>query len=611
MKTLKTIFILVLLMLTSATTLAEENTTTGTLSDVIVYRGQALVTRTIDLGDQTDGFEIVVTDMPEHIIPDTLYTQTPTGITVSSVRYRKKTIKEDTREEVKKIKELIAQAEIGRHHAQKNMEMAHINWSSLDKLENYSVNAKSADLEKGLLQSGPVIEIVTYIETQRAKFRQASLEYEDKVRSLNKEIEKLNKKLDDLNKNRQTTIRQAVLFVNRTDPKADHIKLNYLVHNANWSPQYNLRALTDNKKCNIEYNATIHQSTGESWNNVSLSLSTAQPSMVASAPVLNPLQLTLQHLTYGKRNRRGEEVAKQIEQIPSAGVPVQSEGQQISYFYYEDMSEEFESSLRSRRQQAKLGREANYGLNALAITNQAYEIAVDKKGLAKMKQKIEKITRTEGIAVTYKLNGSITLPSRSEQQLVNIAAVTVEADFHYVATPLLTDYVYLQGKLANNTDTIFLPGSASMFRNGQFVGKSSMPLVTINETFDAGFGIDSQIKVVRELEDKTHESLWGNRIDINNYRIAIHNYKNTPIKLQVFDRLPYTEHEELFVYDFATNTDLSKDAEYVRTLHKKGILRWDLNLKPNTADKDANIIIYKYTIKYDNDFKINPVSANQ
>jgi uncharacterized protein (TIGR02231 family) len=216
------------------------------------------------------------------------------------------------------------------------------------------------------------------------------------------------------------------------------------------------------------------------------------------------------------------------------------------------------------------------------------------------------ISRTEGISVTYDLPGRLTLPSRSDQQLVSIASITAKADFTLIATPLLTDFVYLQGNLLNDSQTILLPGQASMFRDGEFVGKSQLPQVTIGETFTAGFGIDSQVQVVRELENKKTRIQGGNRIDTYDYRLALSNYKNTPVELQLLDRLPYTDDNSIKIELAKTEPELSTDSEFLRTAKKKGILRWDMKLKPNTVEKDVTIVKYNFTMEYDRNMQIQP-----
>ena len=69
--------------------------------------------------------------------------------------------------------------------------------------------------------------------------------------------------------------------------------LTYIVSGARWTPQYDLRAfITEGKGSSsvvkLNYRASIVQSTGEDWNDVSLTLSTASPLQGTAVPSLAP-----------------------------------------------------------------------------------------------------------------------------------------------------------------------------------------------------------------------------------------------------------------------------------------------------------------------------------
>jgi hypothetical protein len=145
-----------------------------------------------------------------------------------------------------------------------------------------------------------------------------------------------------------------------------------------------------------------------------------------------------------------------------------------------------------------------------------------------------------------------------------------------------------------------------MYRDMEFAGRGQVDLVTKGEKFTAGFGVDSQIRISREFKDKKVDTMFGNRVDKFEYRIAIENYKNTAVKIRLLERIPYTEDAALEIKDFETNTPLSKDQDYIRTLKDKGILRWDLELAPNTVSDKARVITYSYTMKYDKVMQIQP-----
>ena len=222
--------------------------------------------------------------------------------------------------------------------------------------------------------------------------------------------------------------------------------------------------------------------------------------------------------------------------------------------------------------------------------------------------------RTSFISTSYvnflNDNRDLTLPSRSDQQLVTIATVTVSAEFTLVATSLLSDYVYLQPEMVNNSNTIFLPGNAGMFRNGEFVGKGDLPLVTAGEKLTCGFGIDSQVRVSRELAEKTSRVQGGNRIDIYEYSIALSNYKSKSVGLRLFDRLPYSDDSAINIELTDINVPVSENDNYLRNQRKNGILRWDLQLEPNTIENSATFVTYGITMEYDKNLSIMAANSH-
>lgn len=575
---IQTLTITFVISLLASFAFADVPTTTGTISKVTVYRGQALVTRTINVDLPPGASELIVENLPAQVIPESIYAQSPDTIKVLSVRYRERPVMEDTREEVKQLDSQIEDVKHKLKYAE--AELTHFNqqWQMFEKLKDFTINAAQSDLNRGLLTFEPIQNLSMFIEEKGLEYYKHKLELEDQIAELKKQQEFLERKRNEITAGRSRKEREAVLFVNNEGSKKAAIELSYLVNGANWLQQYNLRANPKKSTVLIEYNAVVNQTSGEDWNGVNLSLSTAEPTMVAAAPTLTPMLVAL-----------------------SPPIQMQQAAQQS-----EALVSEYRQYRESRKDLSKKGKAANEELNVLALRNQAIVLNVGGKEFAELQQKMAEISRIEGISVTYDLPGKLTLPSRSDQQLVSIAAITVKADFTLVATPLLTDYVYLQADVLNSSDTIFLPGQASMFRDGEFVGKSQLPQVTIGEKFTAGFGIDSQVQVAAELEDKQTRIQGGNRIDTYNYRIAISNYKNIPIGLRLLDRLPYTDDASVKIELAKTEPQLSQDAEYLRTARKKGILRWDLNLAPNTVDEKATIVRYNFTMEYDRNMQLQP-----
>ncbi len=572
----------------------------GKISEVIVYRGQALVTRMIELDLPKGGSELIVQKLPNKIVSESLYAQASGDVIISSVRYREEAVKEDTREEVKQLDAEIEEVQTQLRHANANRDLISKNMGTISELQKFTVAAENSDLNRGILQFEPLEKLVGYIETKRSEYNSKTLELNDEIIRLEKQLELLRRKREELKAGRSRTEREAVLFVNSPSRKKVTIRLSYLVNEAGWLPQHNLRANPDEGKVFVGYNALIHQASGEDWNGVAMSLSTAKPTMVASPPVLEPMEVRLGSGAPARRGVIGRKVEEEVRQV---ALPQQKE--------YRDLSGEFRKMQRRRREMAREGKRAGRVLNVVAMDEQMIELQADKKVLQLIQAEAKKFARNEGVSVTYNLGGGFSMPSRSDQQLIKIVVFQTSGDFIMIATPLLTDYVYLQADIVNKSDFILLAGSASMYRNGEFVGKGQLEMVTIGEKFTVGFGVDSQIQISREFEDKKIDTLWGNRVEKYDYRIAVDNYKNANVKLRLLERIPYSEDENLEIKEFKTNTPLSKDAEYLRTQRDKGLLRWDLNLKPATTEQKAIVVTYSYTMKYDKDMHIQSVSVRR
>ena len=591
MKKANHIKVICCLMITIFTTtaFAEPPQIDGKITKVIVYRGQALVTRTIDADLPAGSSEIVIGKLPAKILPESVYAQSAGDVKILSVRYREKYIGEDTREEVRKLDAQIEDVSRKIDHTEKKKAHFDNQWEMFVKLRQFVADAKQLDTDRGLLQFEPIKNTAEYILTKADEYIEKILAFEDELSGLKKELATLQAKRGEITSVSSRTERQAVVFLSSDSARKAKLELNYLVGGASWHQQYNLRSNPEKSTVLIEYNAVINQISDEDWDNVALSLSTAQPSMVAEPPTLDPLLVSL-----------------------APPIPImQRDAQQVAQSFSQDLKGQLEQQMRDRATNVRQGAKANFDLNKAATENQLLIFNTAVKDVQQLQKQMVQITRIEGVSVTYNLNEKLTLPSRVDQQLVTIASIPASANFYLQAAPILTDYVYLQADLTNQSETVLLPGPTSMFRSGEFVGTGQLPLVTIGEKFTAGFGIDSQIQAVRELDEKTTRIQGGNQIDTYKYRITLSNYKKTDVALRLLDRLPYAEDSSVKIDLTNTNVSVSKDAEYARTIGKKGILRWDLQLKPDTTEEKATVINYTFTTEYDRNMRIQLRAQNQ
>ena len=130
-----------------------------------------------------------------------------------------------------------------------------------------------------------------------------------------------------------------------------------------------------------------------------------------------------------------------------------------------------------------------------------------------------------------------------DEQVVEIVKLKLAPKYYYKAVPVLNRHVYRLADLVNKSSHEFLPGEATMYQGTDFVGRMPMPLVAIGEEFTAGFGVDTQLQIQRQMVDQNRTTQGGNQVLKYDYRILISSYKSQPVKLQLWDRLPKGEGE--------------------------------------------------------------------
>ena len=70
----------------------------------------------------------------------------------------------------------------------------------------------------------------------------------------------------------------------------------------------------------------------------------------------------------------------------------------------------------------------------------------------------------EGPSVTYHLPPKLTVPSRNDEQVIEVARLDMEPDYFYKAVPVLTPHVYRLADLTNKSKYVLLPGEATMYQ---------------------------------------------------------------------------------------------------------------------------------------------------
>jgi hypothetical protein len=595
--------------------------------NVTVYPDSALVTREVEVPAGPAGtVELVVSPLPERTVDSSLYSEGGDGFRVLTTRFRTRPIKENTREEVRKLEDKARTLKQAAEKLQADLEACKQNMGLLNKLESFTTASTQHATEKGKLDSDATIALAKYLMDGRNEKTKELIALQQQIQTNHEDMEFVARKLKEMSAGSSRTERDAIIVVDRAANAAPgKVRLNYLVDAAAWRPQYKLRAGKDPKDTvSLEYLAAIKQQTGEDWQNVNLMLSTAQPMLNASPPELTMLAVAVVPrgstinpggLPQIIANSNNQSFRSNAQFGFQGGMFGQQGGQggggnlgTIPNPAGLTNAADLENTARFLRQQAQQGLNqkdvvaSNEVFNYAGALVQARDLVLNPEGRV-AKQALAR-ARNEGPSVTYHLNARLSVPSRDDEQVLEMTRIDLAPEYFYKAIPVLTPHVYRQANLTNKSKYVLLPGEATMYNGSDFVGRMNLPLVAIGETFTAGFGTEPQLQVHRQMIDKARTMQGGNQVLKYEYRILVSSYKPERINLQVWDRLPAAENETMGVSLVKATPEVSKDPLYLREERPHNLLRWDLEVDPAMNGEKALAVQYEFKLELDKQMTI-------
>lgn len=569
----------------SVSIVAEEQKTTGKIDSVTLYRGQALVTRVVPVTLKAGATQLVITGLPERIQPDSLYAGAQAGVQIRAVRYRTQVVREAPRAEVRDLDQKLAETDKKLRELKSQEAVFQYQARYLGSLEGFVAPTTKTELKSGVLNAKTLQDLTLFLFEERKKQAADLFALTENQRTVQATLDELRAKRAQLTRVQSKIEREAVVFLDKAAPGATTVRLSYLVGGATWAPGYNIQAAADKDKVAVEYNAVIQQMSGEDWDGVKVVLSTASPKLVSDAPELAPLHVTLASRTPG----RGGLVLQRELKAAQSNINRAEQQRQRSANFDENVDAQWEMNAYSGQAQVM-------EYNVKEVPGSAW--AELRRQQASM------------LSVNYALDGRTNVASRSDQQIVRIADLSLPATLVNVAAPLLTENVYREAHVVNDGKIALLEGESSAYLDGDFVGRGSVPMVARGQRFVVGFGIDPQLRAWREFISRKEEQQGGNRILTFRYRLVLDNYKTKAVTVRAFDRIP-TSQEDIKTTLGEMKDALSADKEYLRAFRPNGILRWDVQVPAGSAADTARIVEYSFTLEFDRNMDIRSLFSGE
>jgi len=386
--------------------------------------------------------------------------------------------------------------------------------------------------------------------------------------------EALQLQLNELRGAASKSIKNVTVRMDATVAGQLEVSLKYAVPGATWLPSYDARVHADDRTVELAYYGLVRNATGEDWNDVVLTLSTARPSLGGGAPELPPWVV---------------DVVQPAEQ-PTV----------LSPFSLEAKSTIAGSRARmNSRDSASAGNSANQqfladsgAMNAGApATLDTFEVAA--------------AVQANATSATFKIPSAVSVSANNSMQKVPIASTRLAANFQYEATPKMMEAAFLSAAAANTTDYPFLAGAMNTFLDDTFIAASRLKTVMPGEKFELHLGADEGIAVKRKLVNRFAENTGltnnGRRVTYE-YLVTITNNKKTAERVAFKERLPVSRQENIAVKLLAPEEDDvgTRESPKEVTREEDGRLVWHLDLKP--AEKRE--ITLKFSVSYPGDVSV-------
>jgi uncharacterized protein (TIGR02231 family) len=558
----------------------------GKISEVTLYQGTAMVSRHVEIpADKQGACEIIIGPLPAKTDATSVFADHVTGAIVRSVACRSRPpeqaalLKGRAGEIEKEMHDIKVKITTSRNE----IALRRIRQDYLKALQHFVAPAVAQEMTHGVIQSKE-IEAVTQMhfreyETASQEIMKLDLAIADDTEAL----AKLKEEHDKLAAGPPVTY-DAVVYLDKPKAEAATLSLNYLVSDCGWSPVYNVRGDSKTNGVEIEFNSLIHQVSGEDWNEAIISLSTASPKTSAYNPRLAPLYV-------GVSDAASPSPASSTNAAVYKNAVVQRKVAIESQMRGKSMDE--------IASQNYLANDSAAGVQLIELSERLSELRLLNEG------------GEEDLSIRYELATPVTLVSRRDAQMVPVIRHTAEAVFYHVAAPVLTTSVFREAELVNASTRDLLGGQVNVYLDGEFKGRTDISTIAMGRTFTLSFGVDGQLKARRTLVDRRDDVQGGNRQITITAEVVVENYKDQPVKLRIRERIPFMEDTaNLRVSAGEMNHPLSADTDYVRYEKSKGILRWDLNIAPGSADKSTSLR-YAYSLEFDKKLTLRDISKEQ
>ncbi len=652
---MKKVIFLFLIILTASVYCKDELKVKSKVVEATIFKNRALITREGEINLPKGKNVIVFSNLPVDLQNSSVRVSAEGKgvIKILDVKVEQRFTTEIQQDDIKKLENKIDSLN---QLIQVATDEINIFDSKKDFIESLKSQSARYMNEKMLLQVNSIKEwgsILNFVDKNleeiykglRVQSRKKKF-YQQQINVLNAELYK--------NKGRKSKNFKEVMVTIETEAAGKVIlHPSYLVQSAGWYPLYDARIASASKECELDYYGMVHQSTGEDWKDVSLTLSTAEPMSVKSLPELDRWFINTRPLIMRKPQpeiRGGQSGELQINYEQNWGLPAGTGN--VTGYVIDKSTGEALTGANVLVEGTSMGSstdingkflinnipQGRYNVKVTYIGYQARRISINiaEKSIANISvplnaasiQSKEVVVTAERphvqlnatssvsnlsvnpynkkviytnvyakeLSTSFEVPAKTSIPSDNSEHKVTISIETLPVEFAYTTIPKISPSVYLRGKIVNKNDYPLLEGDINIFVDNDFINRTYLKTIVPSDTLSLALGIDNSIQIKKVLINKFTESkglLGGSRQITYNYEIQITNNRKTEETVKVYDQAPIAMNEDIKVELLEPKIDMDK-------LNNDRELKWDVKLKPG----EKKIIPLKYTIEFPNNVNV-------
>ncbi len=500
-------------------TLADDISVVAPINAVTMYRGSgAIVTRTasfsLPAGNHTVTIKGLTKDMNDKYGVRARFING--NALVSQVRLEVKFSGDVVAEAQKAILEQIDTLEAQNTTDRATLDALKIQLEFIERLGSNAGNKAMAGNADADVLFAALQKSLEFVSTNSGSIVAERTTVNAAIIARNLEIQALKRQLGQTGSQRKATV-NANIAVSNSSAIPVTLELTYMVRNTQWAVETEANLDSAVASTSVRLFANVNQRTGEDWTNVSLKLSTTTPSANIKNYKPQPVYMNLDD------PKPAAELGKML------------------------------NSIRSSR-----------------LTGDGEEVIVTGSRI--------KVNETNFDA-EFILDQPVSLASDGSEQRFLVSTATAQAAVVLRTTPRQSRSAYVYADAELKGFPYLTAPAVSLTRDGTYVGSGRWPDMQPKTTLELPFGTTDRVKIeaITLPSEDGGSGIFKKRVNREErLQFRITNNNTVPVTMEVFDRIPNSQHEDLKIDQLSGSTNpTARDVD-----EQPGVIMWRKTLAP-------------------------------